>query len=145
MRLHSSLLLNALLLDALLLTGGCAYQQSRIATEAQSVLIGTSSDQLDMCAGLPTKTARLDDGSELRSYEYAANTNNGVNVTLPVIGGGVSLGSGGYCHAQFSLRDGRVAAIQYAGDTSLAGAPEAVCAPIVQHCVEQRTMAKAGS
>jgi hypothetical protein len=88
-----------------------------------------------MCAGLPTKTERLNPTTELRSYERTEGTNSGVTLTLPVIGGGVSLGNGGYCHATFKLVNGRVTELRYAGDTSVAGASDAICAPIVRGCV----------
>ena len=37
----------------------------------------------------------------------------------------------------FKLVDGQVAALSYAGDTGIAGADGAICAPIVRTCVQQ--------
>lgn len=115
--------------------GGCAVQASRQAQLAETQLIGLSARQLDLCAGLPTKSVKLADGLEIRTYEYTPPATDGVNLTLPVVGGGVTLGGGGNCNAQFELRNGRVDAVRYAGETSVAGAPEARCAPIVAHCM----------
>jgi hypothetical protein len=114
---------------------GCALQEAHVAAQAERSVIGTSSSDLDMCAGLPTKTERISPTTELRSYERTEGTNTGVTLTLPVIGGGVSLGNGGYCHATFKLVNGRVTELRYAGDTAVAGAHDAICAPIVQACV----------
>jgi hypothetical protein len=128
--------LAALLLSASL-PCGCAYQDASIAAKAQRSLVGTPVADLDLCAGLPTKTEKVRPGVEMRSYETSAATNSGVTISFPVIGGGVNLGNGGYCHATFEVVDGRVAALRYAGDTTEAGARGAVCAPIVRGCVDQ--------
>jgi hypothetical protein len=122
---------------ALLLVAGCAYQDSHVAQSAQQGLIGVSKADLDMCAGLPTKSERIDNTTEMRSYERSAETNSGINLTFPVIGGGVAIGAGGYCHATFKLVDGRVTELRYSGETSELGLPNGVCAPIVRGCVVQ--------
>jgi hypothetical protein len=96
-----------------------------------------SVSDLDMCAGLPTKTERINPATELRSYERNEATNSGINLTFPVIGGGMNIGNGGYCHATFKLINGQVTDVRYAGDTTVAGAKSAVCAPIVRTCLEQ--------
>jgi hypothetical protein len=129
-------LLLALLTPASLLDG-CAYQDARVARQAEQNLVGTSVADLDLCAGLPTKTEKVGQGVEMRSYETAAATNSGVTLSFPVIGGGLNLGNGGYCHATFEVVDGRVTALRYAGDTGEAGARGALCAPIVRGCLAQ--------
>ncbi len=117
---------------------GCAYQDAQVAHKAERGLVGLSVADLDMCAGLPTKTERINPGTELRSYERNETTNSGVNITFPVIGGGVNVGNGGYCHVTFKVVNGQVTALSYAGDTSVAGADDAICAPIVRTCVAQK-------
>jgi hypothetical protein len=117
------------------LLGGCAYQDAHLAQVAQRSLIGASKAELDMCAGLPTKSERIDADTEMRSYERAADTNSGINLSFPVIGGGLNVGNAGYCHATFKLVDDRVAELRYAGETSKIGAEDAVCGPIVASCV----------
>ena len=129
----------ASLLPAVLLPiCGCAYQDAQTATTAERTLIGISKADLDLCAGLPTKSERIDDSTEMRSYERNESTNTGVNLTFPVIGGGMNIGNGGYCHATFKMVDGQVAALAYAGDTMVAGADGAICAPIVRTCVKHQ-------
>jgi hypothetical protein len=118
---------------------GCAVQESHLATQAEHNVIGISRSDLDMCAGLPTKTEHIDRTTEMRSYERTEGTNSGVTLTLPVIGDGVNFGNGGYCHATFKLVNGRVTELRYAGDTAVAGAPDAICAPIVRGCVVHAT------
>jgi hypothetical protein len=121
-----------------LLLAGCAYQQSHTAETAQRSLVGMTVADLDMCAGLPTKSERINPATEVRSYERNEATNSGVSLTFPVIGGGMNVGNGGYCHATFKLVDGTVTGLSYAGDTSVAGLNDAICAPIVQTCVRQQ-------
>ena len=53
-----------------------------------------------------------------------------------MIGGGLSVGNGGYCHATFKLVDDHVAELRYAGETSKIGAEDAICGPIVASCVK---------
>jgi hypothetical protein len=125
------------LLPVILMLTGCAYHDSRVATTAERSLVGLSTAELDLCAGLPTKQERIDASTEMRSYERSETTNSGVNITFPIIGGGLNIGNGGYCHATFKLVDGQVAALSYAGDTGIAGADGAICAPIVRTCVQQ--------
>ena len=127
-----------LLPAALLPICGCAYQDAQTATTAERSLIGMSKADLDLCAGLPTKSERIDNSTEMRSYERNETTNTGLNLTFPVIGGGMNIGNGGYCHATFKMVDGQVAALAYAGDTVVAGAEGAICAPIVRTCVRHQ-------
>jgi hypothetical protein len=121
-----------------LLLTGCAYQQSNTAETAQRSLVGMTVADLDMCAGLPTKSERINPATEVRSYERNEATNSGVSLTFPVIGGGLNVGNGGYCHATFKLVNGTVTGLSYAGDTSVAGLSDAICAPIVRTCVRQQ-------
>ena len=51
--------------------------------------------------------------------------------------GGLTLSGGGYCHATFTVREGRVAKVLHGGETEAILAPEAYCAPIVRGCVYQ--------
>lgn len=121
----------------LLALTSCSVRASHDALQSQTALVGVSRDDLDFCAGLPTKTEKLDDHTELRSFEYKADSASTVSVSLPVIGGGVNLGTSGDCKATFKIIDGRVAALRYAGDTdSGMGGRDAVCAPIVAHCLQ---------
>jgi hypothetical protein len=57
---------------------GCSVQDAHVAAQAERNVIGTSSADLDMCAGLPTKTERISPTTELRSNERTEGTNTGV-------------------------------------------------------------------
>ena len=43
---------------------------------------------LQACAGIPTRTKQLDPRTELYSYENHYEHTGGVQITLPIIGGG---------------------------------------------------------
>ena len=75
-------------------------------------------------------------------------TSMGAEVTLPIFGGGLSLGgSGSYCHAIVRVVGGRVAAVNYTGDNDDMIGKEGICAPIFRGCLRtqeraQRAIAK---
>ena len=118
----------------------CSVKKAETAAAARSDLIGVSAEDLSLCAGLPTRTERVDPRTELREYDYKTADANAVSLNIPVIGGGVNVGHGGACAAAFKMVDGRVAELRYAGATdSGPGGTDSVCAPIVRHCVSDMT------
>ena len=120
----------------------CGTAGSRIAEEAQQKLVGMQADDLQACAGIPTRTKRLGDGTELLSYEQKNGNVGGVNVTLPLVGGFNLAGSGSYCHTLFRVADGRVIGLNYTGDNDDRGGENGVCAPIVRGCLRQPVPAR---
>lgn len=115
---------------------GCAVRDAQVAAAARTSLIGMDQERLSLCAGLPTKVERVDERTELRSYEWKPSDSNSLSLSVPVIGGGFSLGGGGECKVTFRLVDGVVSAMGYAGDTdSGPGGRDALCAPVVRHCL----------
>jgi hypothetical protein len=95
-----------------------------------------SADTLMSCAGIPTRTKQLDARTELYSYEIKYEYTSGMQITLPIIGGGFNLGaSGAYCHALVRLVDGKVVGINYTGDNDDMIGKEGVCAPIFRGCL----------
>jgi hypothetical protein len=60
------------------------------------------------------------------TYIGNSTSNKGIN-----LGGVVTLSGGGYCHATFRVKDGRVVEVHYSGETNATLAPDAYCAPIV--------------
>jgi hypothetical protein len=129
---RSSVLLRSLVLLAV---GACATRHD-VAEKGRQVILGMDTDALQSCAGIPTRTKQLDPRTELYSYEIKYEKTSGVQITLPLIGGGFSLGgSGSYCHAIVRVVDGRVVGVNYTGDNDDMIGKEAVCAPIVRGCL----------
>jgi hypothetical protein len=114
----------------LLMIGACS-PADYVAARGRESILGMEANELKSCAGLPTRTEQLDRRTALFSYENKYERTGGAEVTLPIIGGGISLGgSGSYCHAIVRVVDGRVAAVNYAGDNDEMIGKEGVCAPI---------------
>ena len=117
------------------LVGGCATGHS-VATDGRRAVLGMNADMFQSCAGSPTRTKRLDERTELFSYELKNENTGGVEVSVPMVGGGFKIGkSGSYCHAVVRVVDGRVAELNYTGDNDDFVGKEGVCAPIVRGCL----------
>src|SRR5712675_329676 len=109
-----------------------------VADRGRHLIVGMDAATLKSCAGIPTRTDRLDPRTDLYSYEIKYEYTNGAQVTLPIIGGGFNLGaSGSYCHAIVRLVDGKVVAVNYAGDNDDLIGKEGVCAPIFRGCLRE--------
>jgi hypothetical protein len=109
-----------------------------VADRGRHLIVGMDAATLKSCAGIPTRTDRLDPRTELYSYEIKYEYTNGAQVTLPIIGGGFNLGaSGSYCHAIVRLVDGKVVAVNYTGDNDNLIGKEGVCAPIFRGCLRE--------
>ena len=116
--------------------GACATAGHQVAEEGRRTIVGMGADSVQSCAGIPTRTKRLDERTEIYSYEIKNENTGGVQVTVPIIGGGFRIGaSGSYCHAVLRLVDGKVAEFNYTGDNDDLVGREGVCAPIVRGCV----------
>jgi hypothetical protein len=118
-----------------LLLGACApgYQ---VAEKGRQFIVGMDVDTLQTCAGIPTRTIKLDPQTELYSYEIKYERTGGAEVTLPIIGGGFSLGgSGSYCHAIVRIVGGKVVGVNYTGDNDEMIGREGICAPIFRGCL----------
>jgi hypothetical protein len=75
----------------LLLVGACATGHE-VARKGRQLIIGMDASALQDCAGIPTRTKQLDPRTELYSYENHYEHTGGVQITLPIIGGGFSVG-----------------------------------------------------
>ncbi|WP_149535898.1 hypothetical protein [Siccirubricoccus phaeus] len=116
----------------------CGHQESRLAHEAQLSLVGMSSADLQSCAGVPDKSSRIDDRTEVFTYIYKSDVTGGVQVTLPIIGGGYQIGaSGSNCSANMRLVDGRVHSVFYSGNNDRPIGTDGVCAPIIRGCMRR--------
>jgi hypothetical protein len=110
----------------------CAVNDSHIAQEAESRLVGMSDVDLESCLGVPDQHASFG-STDVLTY-YATSTSNN-SYAIPVIGG-FGFSNGGYCHTTFQLQHGHVTQILYSGEKNQTLAPDAYCAPIVRTCIE---------
>jgi hypothetical protein len=124
------MLLRLLCLGPLLLTA-CAVQDSRIAHEAETRLMGMAEVDLESCLGVPDQHSTFGNTDVLTYYATSTSSDSW---SIPVIGG-FSFSNGAYCHATFQLRDGRVTQILYSGEKNATLAPDAYCAPIMRTCL----------
>ena len=121
----------------LLLVGACATGHD-VAEKGRQLIVGMDAKTLKSCAGIPTRIEQLDPRTELYSYEIKYEKTGGVQITLPIIGGGFAAGgSGSYCHAIVRVVDGKVAGVNYTGDNDEMIGKEGVCAPIVRGCLRE--------
>ena len=118
-----------------LVVGACATGHD-VAEKGRHLIVGMDAESLQSCAGIPTRTKRLDPRTELYSYEIQYESTGGVQVNLPIIGGGFKAGgAGSYCHAIVRVVSGKVVAVTYTGDNDEMIGREGVCAPIVRGCL----------
>jgi hypothetical protein len=115
----------------LLILGGCAVKDSRIARDAQGSLMGLSEAALESCLGAPDESAAF---GRIHVVTYYAVSTSSTSFSIPVIGG-LGFSNGGYCHATFQLTDDRVTRVLYSGEKNATFAPDAYCAPIVRTCL----------
>lgn len=131
----------ALLGFGLLAIGACSPAHY-VAERGRESVLGMDTDTLKSCAGIPTRTEQLDRRTALYSYENKYERTGGAEVTLPIVGGGFSLGgSGSYCHAIVRVVDGRVAGVTYTGDNDDMVGREGICAPIFRGCLREQEKA----
>ena len=115
--------------------GGCAAGHD-VAMDGRRAVIGLDADSFQACAGIPTRTKRLDLRTEILSYELKNENVGGMEFSVPLVGGGFKIaGSGSYCHAIIRVVDGKVAEVNYTGDNDDFVGKEGVCAPIVRGCL----------
>jgi hypothetical protein len=115
-----------------LLLSACAFNDSRIAHEAQTRLMGLSEVDLQSCIGSPDEHSTFGTTDVLTYYATSTSSDS---YSIPVIGG-FSFSNGGYCHATFQIKNGIVTQILYSGEKNGTLAPDAYCAPIVRTCLE---------
>jgi hypothetical protein len=120
------------LLLAPLLLAACAVNDSRIADQARTRLMGLSEVDLESCLGAPDQRGSFGSTDILTYYTTSSSS---ISYAIPVVGG-IGLTNGGNCHATFQVRDGRVAQLLYSGEKNATLAPDAYCAPIVRTCLE---------
>ena len=138
------------------LLAGCASQQ---AQDVRAWAVGRSIAELEQCAGRPTSTDDLPDGSHIAQWDYT-EPNGSTSVPLPFAAvadavdllaapiaflaplatagsASVSFASSGSCHAIATLREGRVTQLRYSGPNGGVSGPDSVCAPIMRECLRR--------
>jgi hypothetical protein len=110
----------------------CAVNDSRIAHEAQTRLMGLTEVDLESCLGAPDQRQSFGKTDVLTYY---ATSTSSTSFSLPVVGG-IGFSNGAYCHATFRVDDGRVTRVLYSGEKNATGAPDAYCAPISRTCLQ---------
>ena len=122
-----------------LLTIAACTPANEIARQGRQLVIGMDASTLQSCAGIPTRIAQLDPRTQLYSYENKYERTGGLEITLPIIGGGIAAGgSGSYCHALVRIVDGKVAGVTYTGDNDDMIGREGVCGPIFRGCLREQ-------
>jgi len=124
----------------------CADPNADRAADARQVLVGMPKETLLSCAGVPQRTAQVDN-SEFLTYTSSDYSGGGPTTSFGVAGGsggsgvGIGLGfplyGGGYsssCEANFTVRNGVVQQLNYTGSSG-ASASLGQCYRIVQNCL----------
>jgi hypothetical protein len=116
---------------------GCALEDAWTAHVARQSFVGWSEVDLEACVGAPDQHSPSATPTFL-TYHGSSTSNKGLNpnLRLPIIGG-LGLSGGGYCHATFRIKNGRVVGLLYTGETDAPLAPDAYCAPIVRACIRE--------
>jgi hypothetical protein len=122
---------SVILLMILPLVSACAVADSHVARDAETRLMGMSEVDLESCLGAPDQHSTFG-STDILTYNATSTSNDSYGI--PVIGG-MSFSNGGYCHATFTVVNGRVTQILYSGEKNATGAPDAYCAPIVRTCM----------
>src|SRR5215469_9446234 len=130
------MLMKALLWTVLTcMLASCAFEDARDAHAAQQRLIGWSEPDLEACLGAPDHQSTFGD-TDILTYFGNSTSSKVFSLGMPFFGG-LTISGGGYCHAIFRVREGRLAELRYTGETDAMLAPDAYCAPIVRGCVHQ--------
>ena len=125
----------------------CANPNADLAADARQVLVGMPKETLLSCAGVPQRTAQVDN-SEFLTYTSSDYSGGGPSTSFGVSGGsggsgvGIGLGfplfgGGGYsrsCEANFTVRNGVVQQLNYTGSAG-ASASLGQCYRIVENCL----------
>jgi hypothetical protein len=115
-------------------SSGCAYENTLMAEQAKTRLVGKSELELETCLGLPDKKATT---GKTTLLSYSAISARTVGVSIPIINGiGVSIQ--GNCRATFRLENGRVAGVTYTCDSDPFEGPNSTCGSLMRACLSRR-------
>jgi hypothetical protein len=98
---------------------------------ARGRLVGLSANDLQLCAGPPSRSGAGGGGLQYWAYDRSVATSE-VAITTLVLG--ISAKRQAECTAVFELADGRVRRIAFPGAAGSQAAPYAACVPLIQEC-----------
>lgn len=122
---------------------GCGYYASRTAHKAQVIMIGMTEQDVQACAGIPTKTQTVDDHVKIFEYQRGRNIGTATTSTLIPVQSVVNIvrdvggGDGNSCIADFRIVDGKVQDVYYSGDDDMLVGTDGVCSSVVRGCVRR--------
>src|ERR1700722_6862714 len=97
----------AIALGLAITSSGCAYENTLMAAQAKTGLVGMSELDLETCLGLPDKEATK---GKTALLSYDATSARTVNLSIPIVNG-IEVSLAGHCRATFRLEKGRVAGV----------------------------------
>jgi hypothetical protein len=104
---------------------GCAvHKRMEIAESAKTELVGLSKKDLLSCAGVPTRSDKVDD-MEFLTYGSDAT------------GIGFFHRSKRYCEVTFTLKNGVVEKVSYSGNTGGRFTEDEQCAYVIKSCMNE--------
>jgi len=116
------------------LVAACGMQQARVASDAPTLMIGLTQEQVLACMGPPASKAK-EGTTEVWSY---ASGDGGVD-TMSSSGQGWASGAKTqaqpYCTVNIAMAAGRVSKMSYVGPGGEPISPSAQCAYALQSCV----------
>lgn len=127
----------------LLLLSGCGYFDSQQAHMAQYMLIGTTSYDLQACAGMPGTVKKLNDTTAIWQYDITRNLPVPQSGIIPV-GAAISIyqsffgGAGSTCRMIVRLDHDRVSEVHYSGNDDEYVGQDGICSLITRGCLRQR-------
>ncbi len=143
MRLVARSVMHVSVGSMLLGLGGCGYYASRTAHKAQVTMIGMTEQDVQACAGIPTKTQTIDDHVKIFEYQRGRNIGTATTSTLIPVQSVVNIvrdvggGDGNSCIADFRIVDGKVRDVYYSGDDDMLVGTDGVCSSVVRGCVRR--------
>lgn len=115
----------------------CALQRADTARQAQSQLVGMSSEQVLACMGIPANRATL---GETEVWEYGSGNGQQTLAAAGNANGNFATASGvarqRFCKIDLVMRGGLVQTVNYSGPTGGLITQGEQCAYAVQNCVK---------
>lgn len=113
------------------------YDDAVMAHHAQVAMIGMTANDLQACAGPPTKVTKLNADAQLFTYIYKP-VKSGFSVEAPFNITTINVSSSGNeCDAHFRIVKDKVVEVHYAGNNDDYVGTDSFCAYIIRGCMRQ--------